>query len=117
MIVGVGLWNVYRGLSKKFEDKWRTRRYGHRRSHVGRARRRRRPSRARCGLRPDRHLRSPKAAIDYDPKDAIGLDGALRKLADATYGPYLLGVTAAGLVCYGLYCLVDSRYRDVSTAG
>jgi hypothetical protein len=30
------------------------------------------------------------------------------------YGPYLLGLTAAGLIAYGVYCLVDARYRDVS---
>jgi hypothetical protein len=27
----------------------------------------------------------------------------------------LLGVTAAGLLAYGVFCLVDARYRDVST--
>jgi hypothetical protein len=27
----------------------------------------------------------------------------------------LLGLTAGGLFCYGLFCLVDARYRDVST--
>ena len=58
-----------------------------------------------------------KAAIDYDPTEAIGLDGALQKLAHQSYGPWLLGLTAAGLVCYGIYCLVDARYRDVSTNG
>ena len=58
-----------------------------------------------------------KAALDYNPKDAIGLDGALQKLVHASYGPYLLGLTALGLVCYGLYCLIDARYRDVSTNG
>ena len=35
-----------------------------------------------------------KAAVDYNPKDAIGLHGALQKLAQASYGPYLLGLTA-----------------------
>jgi len=58
-----------------------------------------------------------KAAFDYDPNDAIGLDGALQKLVDSPYGPYLLGLTAIGLICYGLYCLVDARYRDVSVDG
>ena len=29
----------------------------------------------------------------------------------------LLVTCAAGLICYGLYCLVDARYRDVSTNG
>jgi hypothetical protein len=55
-----------------------------------------------------------RAAIQYDPSEAIGLDGALQKLAAADYGPYLLGLTAAGLIAYGVYCLVDARYRDVS---
>ena len=58
-----------------------------------------------------------KAALEYDPDEAIGLDGALQKLAEASYGALLLGVTAAGLICYALYCLVDARYRDVSVGG
>jgi Domain of Unknown Function (DUF1206) len=44
-----------------------------------------------------------KAALEYNPKEAIGLDGALQKLASAPYGPYLLGLTAAGLIAYGVY--------------
>jgi hypothetical protein len=54
-----------------------------------------------------------KAAIDYDPQKAVGLDGALRKLADASYGPVLLGVVAAGLIGFAAYSLADARYRKV----
>jgi hypothetical protein len=54
-----------------------------------------------------------KAAIDYDPQKAIGLDGALRKLANASYGPVLLGVVAAGLIGFAAYSLADARYRKV----
>jgi uncharacterized membrane protein len=54
-----------------------------------------------------------KAAVDYDPQKAIGLDGALRKLAHASYGPVLLGVVAAGLLCFAAYSLADARYRKV----
>lgn len=54
-----------------------------------------------------------KAAIDYDPKQAVGLDGALRELAQASYGPALLGFVAVGLIGFGLYSIVDSRYRKV----
>ena len=54
-----------------------------------------------------------KAAIDYDPHKAIGLDGALRKLADASYGPALLGFVAAGLVGFAAYSMADARYRKV----
>jgi hypothetical protein len=113
VVIGVGLWNLYRGLSRKFEDKWRTgemgataRKWGGRvgtYGHVARA--------VVFGLIGVFVIR---AAMQYDPKEAIGLDGALQKLASTAYGPYLLGLTAAGLIAYGLYCLVDARYRDVS---
>jgi hypothetical protein len=53
------------------------------------------------------------AAWDSKPRDAFGLDGALRKVANAPAGPWLLGVVAAGLIAYGLYCFVQARYREV----
>jgi Domain of Unknown Function (DUF1206) len=54
-----------------------------------------------------------KAAWEYDARETVGLDGALRKLAEADYGDTLLGATAAGLFAYGLFCLVQARYRTV----
>jgi uncharacterized protein DUF1206 len=54
-----------------------------------------------------------KAAIDYDPQKAVGLDGALTKLAHATFGPVALGVVAAGLLAFGAYSVADARYRRV----
>jgi len=113
VLVGIGLWNAYRGLARKFEKRWRSsemgataRTWGGRVGVAGHL--------ARAVVFSLIGIFVVKAAVDYSPKDAIGLDGALQKLANATYGPYLLGLTAAGLVCYGLYCLVDARYRDVS---
>jgi hypothetical protein len=54
-----------------------------------------------------------KAAVDYNPDSAVGLDGALAKLAHASYGPFLLGVVAAGLIAFALYSLSDARYRRI----
>ena len=54
-----------------------------------------------------------KAAIDYAPKKAVGLDGALAKLAHQTYGTALLLIVAAGLVAFGIYSIADARYRRV----
>jgi hypothetical protein len=54
-----------------------------------------------------------KAAVDYNPKEAVGLDGALRQLADSSYGPVLLGVVAAGLAGFAIYSMADARYRKV----
>jgi hypothetical protein len=54
-----------------------------------------------------------RAAWQYDPKEAIGLDGALAKVLQQDSGDTLLGIVAAGLVAYGLYCYVEARYREV----
>jgi hypothetical protein len=54
-----------------------------------------------------------KAAADYNAEKARGLDGALRKLADQPYGRWLLGIVAAGLFAYGVFCLIQARYREV----
>ena len=54
-----------------------------------------------------------KAAIDYNPNKAVGLDGALAKVAHASYGPFLLGLVAAGLIAFGVYSLSDARYRRI----
>jgi hypothetical protein len=54
-----------------------------------------------------------KAAYEYDPKEAIGLDGALAKVARAEYGTFLLVLVASGLFAYGLFSIVQARYREV----
>ena len=54
-----------------------------------------------------------KAAIDFDPKKAVGLDGALAKLAHNSYGPFLLGLVATGLIAFAAYSLSDARYRRI----
>ena len=54
-----------------------------------------------------------KAAVDYNPRAAVGLDGALAKIVHRSYGSYLLGIVAAGLVAFALYSLSDARYRRI----
>jgi Domain of Unknown Function (DUF1206) len=54
-----------------------------------------------------------RAAIDYDPDKAVGLDGALAKLGQAAFGPVVLGIVAAGLICFAAYSVADGRYRRV----
>lgn len=50
------------------------------------------------------------AAAQRDPAEARGLAGALETLVQQPYGPFILGVVAAGLVAYGLYMFVEARY-------
>ena len=54
-----------------------------------------------------------KAAWEFDPKEARGLDGALLELSQQPFGRYLLGAVAVGLLAYGLYCFVQARYRRI----
>jgi uncharacterized protein DUF1206 len=54
-----------------------------------------------------------RAAWEFDPKHARGLDGALLELSQQTYGGLLLGAVAVGLLAYALYCFVQARYRRI----
>jgi hypothetical protein len=53
------------------------------------------------------------AAVDYQPQKAIGIDGALAKLSNSSQGPLLLGIVAAGLIAFAIYSLSDARYRRI----
>ncbi|CAN5540395.1 hypothetical protein BH20ACT15_BH20ACT15_16370 [soil metagenome] len=54
-----------------------------------------------------------KAAVEHEPKEAVGLDGALQELVRQRLGPLLLGVMAACLLTYAAYCLFEARYRKL----
>jgi hypothetical protein len=110
--VGAGLFNGYRAFTQKFEEKWRThemsdaqQRWGARIGSAGLL--------ARLVVFSLIGAFLVKAALEYDPKEAVGLDGALQRVAGASYGPWLLGFVAAGLVCYGIFCFFEARFRRV----
>jgi hypothetical protein len=54
-----------------------------------------------------------KAARDYTPRDAVGIDGALARLLQHSYGTAALAVVAIGLIAFGAYSLADARYRRI----
>lgn len=54
-----------------------------------------------------------RAAWEFDPRKARGLDGALLELSQQAYGGLLLGAVAVGLMAYALYCFVQARYRRI----
>lgn len=111
-VIGLGLWMGYRGVKKKFVRHLKT---GEMSPSV-------RTWTVRLGVAG--HVARMlvfgiigwfliKAAVDYKADEAVGLDGALRSVVRADYGPILLGVLALGLVAFGIYSLVESRYREV----
>jgi len=54
-----------------------------------------------------------KSGLQYDPNEARGLGGALETLASQSYGPWLLGLVALGLIAYGAYSFLEARYRKI----
>lgn len=54
-----------------------------------------------------------RAAMTYDPEAAGGLADSLTALREQPFGIWILGVTAGGLLIYGVYLLVLSYYHKV----
>lgn len=54
-----------------------------------------------------------RAAVDYEPDRAKGLDDTLRSFADTPLGPWLLVCVAAGLVLFGMFSFAMARWRRV----
>lgn len=111
-VLGAGVWNAYRAVTRQFLDDLKTRKMS------------KNEERWYTGVGVFGHLARAvvfalvgiffiRAAYQYDPDEAIGLDGALAKLAGEQAGPLLLGTVAFGLLAYGLFCFVQARYRDV----
>jgi hypothetical protein len=53
------------------------------------------------------------AAVNGNPDEAVGIDGALQTLAQSYFGKTLLFITAAGLVCHGILSLYEAKYRRI----
>jgi Domain of Unknown Function (DUF1206) len=111
-IVGVGAFNFFRAVTGKFREDLKEQQMGtaERRWYiaigvVGHF--------ARAAVFTLAGLFLLKAAYEYDPEEAIGLDGALAKVAQAEYGTMLLVLVASGLFAYGLFSMVQARYRKV----
>ena len=52
------------------------------------------------------------AAVTFDPARATGLDGALRTILEAPFGRVLLTLVAVGIAAFGAYCFVRARYPE-----
>jgi hypothetical protein len=50
------------------------------------------------------------AAVTHDAKKSGGLDVALHKVLQQPFGPFLLGLIAVGIGCYGLFCFARARH-------
>lgn len=54
-----------------------------------------------------------QASVQADASEARGIDGTLQTVARQPYGKFLLSLLALGLIAYGIYMAVQSRYRRI----
>jgi hypothetical protein len=109
-VIGFGLWQCYKAFTARFRRKWKrhemsehVRAFATRAGQVGLV--------ARGVVFGIIGLFLIQAAWLARASEARGLGGALRALEQQSYGPYVLGAVALGLVAYGLYMFVEARYR------
>jgi len=57
-----------------------------------------------------------RAAIQFTPDEAEGLDGALRRLRDTTWGAAMVAAIGIGLLLYGLFCVVSAPLQRLRGA-
>ncbi|MEP6649850.1 MAG: DUF1206 domain-containing protein [Lapillicoccus sp.] len=107
VVVGVGVYHVYKGWQKKFLQDLR----GHPGQWVVRA--------GVFGYIAKGVALGVVgalfvlAALNSQPDQATGLDGALRTLRDAPFGQILLTLVALGFAAYAIYSVARARYARV----
>jgi len=52
-----------------------------------------------------------KAGLDANAREAGGIQEALQALARSSFGPWLLGLIALGLLSYAAYLALEAKYR------
>jgi hypothetical protein len=110
ILLAVSLYQLYEALSGRFARDSKT-------SHMGAEERRAFMVLGRIGLSARAIVFALigyfvlRAAIDYKPSNAIGVDGALARVHQQPAGPWLLGLVAVGLLVFAVYSMLEARYR------
>lgn len=113
VFIGIGCYQAYRAYAISFSDAWKldemgidTHKWSIRLSRFGIAARA-----VAFGLIGWFFIR---AALQADPNEARGLAGAMRSFYEEPFGAVWLGLIGVGLVCYGVYCVVNARFRRIN---
>jgi hypothetical protein len=57
-----------------------------------------------------------RAAVQFSPDEAEGLDGSLRRLADTGWGSVMVAVIGVGLLIYGAFCVLSAPIQRLHGA-
>lgn len=111
VVIGIGVYHIVKGATRKFEEDLRTTGGG----NVGKAvviigmvgyiaK-----GLALAGV----GVLFGWAAIGADPDKATGMDGAIKQMATLPAGTVLLALVGIGLIMYGIYSILRSRYASM----
>ncbi|MGV3485185.1 MAG: DUF1206 domain-containing protein [Planctomycetaceae bacterium] len=109
-IAGYGGYQIYRGFANKFMDKYDA-------AHMSDGERKVALYSGKFGLMARGITFGvigfflALAGWTLDPSDVKGVGEALDVLARQSYGEWILLAVGFGLFCYGVFCLVQARYR------
>ncbi|WP_114781583.1 DUF1206 domain-containing protein [Botryobacter ruber] len=56
-----------------------------------------------------------RAAMSANPSEAGGSGQAFQFIEQNTFGSFILGAVAIGLICYGVFMFVRARYENIQT--
>jgi hypothetical protein len=111
-IIGAGLWNGWKGVSGRWRKKLET-------SDMSKGEERWAEPIAIGGLIGRMAVFSLvggfllRAAVRYDPNQGVGLDAALKQVRGKSYGPWALLAFAVALTLFGVFSLLQARWRNV----
>lgn len=112
VVVGIGIYFAWKGVSGSFEKQLEHRRVGplswNALRNMGRA-----GWLGRAVMMALIGVFVTRAAIQFDPNEAQGLDDSLRRVADDPFGTVLVVVVALGLTLYGAFCIVSTPVRKL----
>lgn len=106
VLIGVGGYHVYKGVTKKFLDELDSR--GKSVTALGVA-----GYAAKGVVLAGAGLLVAIATLTSDPAKASGIDAAVKALGAAPFGKVLLVLAAVGIAAYGAFNLVRSRHGDM----
>jgi hypothetical protein len=111
VLIGVGIYHVYKGVSKRFLEEIDT-------SQASASALRLVTRLGQVGY-PGKGVALAGvgvlllwAAIKFDPSKARGLDGAMHAILDLPFGQVLLTLVALGIAAFGAYLFVRARYPE-----
>ncbi len=113
IVIGTGIYQIYKGVTAKFREKL----------HLASMSERERTwaiSAGRFGLSARGvvlgliGLFLVQAALQANPNQAKGLGSTLQEIAQQPAGAWLLGITSIGLIAYGIFMGFLGRYRRIN---